>query len=194
MAARIEPKPAETHCGDEVAYCTGPECDHPVFRGTLCSAHVKQAQRSGTLAPLAEEWTPQERFRKAVLAYANCETDEEFPELERRLGYAAKRVFGRKAAGEEIRKAVESARKKTSEAIKKAMAEARARGVHVGRPQKVTMEEARKAIMDAGSTRAAAVKLGRHWLAVWRAMRRAPVSKGTLSKQQRRPRPRRGSN
>jgi hypothetical protein len=166
---------------DGVAYCSGPECDRPVFRLGLCEGHCKQRQRQKPLAPLAEKLTPRQRFYEAITAWAECDSgdDEAYAEAERSVEYAARQAFGKKNAGE---------------AIRKGMAAARARGVRVGRPPKLAQKEAQALVLKTGSFRAAAKKLGVHWITVWRAIRRAAVAQSDLLQSPPSgPRPRRGS-
>jgi hypothetical protein len=107
-------------------YCRGPECDRPAFRGELCEAHTKQQQRTGKLTPIAEKLTPEQRAFEAGNAMLEWDGDDAGFERLRRAYILACKVLGRKAH---------------DDAVAKGRTAARARGVHMGRPPRVSDEE-----------------------------------------------------
>ncbi len=127
-----------TECGVEVAGHGGGETGTP-----KCQAHLKQLQRDGRMKPIAEKLTPIERCLVAGSAWveADSDDDQEAKRLER-IFVAACMALKAKGAPEssieEIRKTVIAER---AEAIRKGLERARARGVRLGRPPKVDVDE-----------------------------------------------------
>lgn len=137
----------------EDRYCEAPGCERPVFRGALCSAHVKQQQRNRPLTPIAEKLSAERRLLEAAIAWAEAEEDEEY-ERGRQSVLKLARAYGRN----------------WSEVVREGMRQARERGVHVGRPRKVEPKVARRLVRELGSIAAVASRLGVSWCAVKRAL------------------------
>lgn len=73
--------------------CIAEDCPNEAKKGVVCEAHSKQRQRTGSdvLKPLRAHGTPRDAIRRAALAYAEAETDEEYERSERALETALKR-------------------------------------------------------------------------------------------------------
>jgi hypothetical protein len=126
-----------------VGYCTVAECERELTgHGDMCDLHSKRKQRGQSLsAPVQEKLTLEGRFIEVCIALADSDDDDQF-KARRRAALAIARQLGRKGDGERI---------------KEAMAAARARGVHVGRPPKMSAKKARELLAQEGSiTRASA--------------------------------------
>jgi hypothetical protein len=153
-------------------YCDEPDCDRPVAghgRGK-CSTHLKQLQRTGKTAPIAEKLTPRERVLEAGDAWLNAsDDDDEYDRAERAFILQAKNL-GRAAV---------------VEAIKVGLADARARGVRIGRPPKVTDEELLHAFTVANGSVTMTARFLR--LAISSVYERL-LRKGLLSERRGRPR------
>lgn len=105
-------------------YCEIGDCDRPAFRDGKCSTHVKQLQRTGKTAPIAEKLSLEERLIVAHAALMEADSDEDHERHRRAMLLAAKAL----------------GKKEVSLAIRASMDAAKARGVRLGRPPKVTTE------------------------------------------------------
>lgn len=141
------------------SYCVWGDCEEPTRQGRrLCEMHEKRRQRGADMsAPKQERLTPAERLLELAIRLADADSDEEFRRARRGLLSAA-RALGPKLSGEIIRDA---------------MAAARRRGVRIGRPPKLTADQARAALEEHGSVIAAARALGVHRRTLQRTLRRA---------------------
>jgi DNA invertase Pin-like site-specific DNA recombinase len=152
-------------------YCRGPECDRPAFRGDLCEAHTKQQQRTGKLTAIAEKLTAEQRAFEAGNAMLEWDGDDAGFERLRRAYLLACKVLGRKGYLDGVRKGLEAAR---------------ARGVRLGRPPKVGLEEIRSKLSIVKSVAMVAQLLGVHRRTIERHLRAAKT--GISPQQPKRPR------
>ncbi len=115
-----------------LAYCDVAGCDdpknpgfaRPAFRNGKCSTHMKQLQRTGKTAPIAEKLSEEERAIDHGTKMLEADSDADY-EKHRRAFLASARALGDR---------------ERVEALKKAMAAARARGKRIGRPPKVSTD------------------------------------------------------
>jgi hypothetical protein len=159
---------------DETAYCVGPECDRPVFRGELCQGHVKQLQRGQKLSPLAEALTPRDRFFEAVAAYSDAGDDEgEYEDRKQKLIYAGRQLFGDRGGAEALQLAIDVVEARRADAIRNGLKTAKANGVRLGRPRKCDWVEVAKAAQCVHDTAQLAKRFGVNRRTVQRAVRMA---------------------
>lgn len=146
---------------DQVLYCRGPGQDgNPCGREVgghgeeCCSTHRKQLQRTGTMVPIAEKLTPEERAIAAGTAMLEADGDDEYA-AHRRAWLTACKDIGAKSTGAELAamkerittleaslgKVADDLRRQRSEEVKRGLSAARARGVRLGRPPKVSLAE-----------------------------------------------------
>lgn len=164
------PRPARKGRVTMDSYCTVSDCERPTREGrSRCEMHEKRYQRRQPLdAPVAERLNPKERLLEAAHRWveSDAENDAEFQRHERAV----------------IRAARQLAPQASSELIRAAMADARARGVRLGRPPKVSAEQARQLVERLGTVTLAALALGVDRATVRRALARgaeAPMSHHT---------------
>ncbi len=153
-------------------YCRGPgpdggPCELEVFRLGLCMAHAQQQVRKGKLQPLQEKLSPEERLIVAATEHLEADGDEDW-ERTRRATINAAKALGTKARGMTIREA---------------LAEAQARGVRIGRPPEVDIDEVRRLLSRLAAdqqlvtlsmskkVRVVAAVMGLSERTVWRALR-----------------------
>ncbi len=125
-------------------YCDVAECDRPVagHGQDKCSTHLKQMQRHGKTSPINEKLTPEERCIAIGSEMLEADSDEEFASRRRAFLLACK-ALGEKAAGRmaDLGALANELRQRRSTEVKNGLAGARARGVRLGRPQRVSDEE-----------------------------------------------------
>ena len=115
-----------------LAYCDVAGCEdpkdpgfpRPAFRNGKCSTHMKQLQRTGKTAPIAEKLTDEERAIESGTKMLEADADGDYAKHRRAFLAAAKALGDRERV----------------EALKKSRAAARARGARIGRPPKVSTE------------------------------------------------------
>jgi len=150
-------------------FCTVDGCLRRAKRDAsgLCEGHTKRAQRGATVAGELLERTssrftpyqsPLERLQEAALRLADADTEDE-ADYQR--------------AQDSLRKAAEAyGRRATSEKVRTALALAKAKGRPVGRPPKVSRDQATQVRAAAGSIAEAARRLGVSRNALTRALKR----------------------
>lgn len=151
---------------DTPAYCDVPGCQDPLdpdfprpaFRNGKCSTHMKQLQRTGKTAPIAEKLNDEERaIEHGTKMLQAGDNDDEY-ERHRRAWLQACRALGDKERVESLRKA---------------MAAARARGARIGRPPKVETKRVVKLVRLLGKASLVAEVLGVTKMTVYRHLSRA---------------------
>lgn len=137
--------------------CSVDGCPHDAARGGLCWSHVRRKQRGQALSPAIRQRpkTPFERVTEAAIAYVDADADEDFARARDNLRKAVA-AYGSTALADLAREGLERAK---------------AQGVHLGRPRKVTQEQAIALVVQQGSISKAAVLLGVSWRTVHRALR-----------------------
>lgn len=138
-------------------FCTVDGCLRRAKRDAsgLCEGHTKRAQRGTTVAGELLERSnsrytpyasPLERLQEAALRLADADTEDE-ADYQR--------------AQDSLRKAAEAyGRRATSERVRASLALAKAKGRPVGRPPKVSTDQATQMRAAAGSVSEAARRLG----------------------------------
>jgi DNA invertase Pin-like site-specific DNA recombinase len=134
-------------------YCEIGDCDRLAFRDGKCSTHVKQLQRTGKTAPIAEKLSLEERVIVTHDEMMRAGDDDDEYERARRAMLLACKALGKKEA---------------SQALKQSFAAAKARGVRLGRPPKADAEEIRRTLEIIGSVTLTARLLGVSRITVWR--------------------------
>lgn len=174
------------------SYCNAGDCEEPTRGGRrYCEFHEKRYQRalerglSGTelaaymAAPKAEKLSPIDRHMEASirLLESDAENEEEFRENRRAWIRSGKVAFSGAHSGP------------SGEAVRRGQEAARQRGVHIGRPPKVTPEKAREMVQRLGSVALAAKALDVDPDTVRRASRRGANSDTSAARPQRREAP-----
>lgn len=169
---------------DFLGPCVVDGCTRPATRNTAhglcCESHRKRVGRTGTLdslEPIKEQLPLRERLRSVALEYAEAESDADFAKADGDLDGAAEAIAKSKRIFHRLHQVAETlgselARKRLNESIKEAMARARDAGVHLGRPPRLTFEQAYAAVAEHGSVAAAARALGVHEKTVHRTLKR----------------------
>lgn len=163
-------------------YCAAPDCELPVHRLGYCMAHSQQMHRTGKVGPIAPRLSPAQRLIEQALALADADPldDEEFERIRRSLLLTAK-TYG-----------TEAAVRQHGEKLSRALAAAKARGVRLGRPPKVTLEQIQAVTAEFASRKAAAERLRISERTLYRYQRATDKNADSVSPAQRLPR-RRGS-
>jgi hypothetical protein len=141
-----------------MGYCTVDGCEREA-KGQYCAMHRKRAQRRQELSAPAKERpsSPREWLREAALRYAEAETDAEYAR-----------------ADDNLRKAAASCGPVERElAIADAFERLRTRWERLGRPRRLTPEEAQRMVHQSGGVARAAAALGVSVRTVQRALRQA---------------------
>jgi hypothetical protein len=135
---------------DEQLYCDAPGCDDPLNPGFprpvaghgrgKCSSHMKQLQRTGRTTVIAEKLNQEERAIKLGTAFLESDDDGDY---ERNRTAFLSACIG---LGQHARTA----------ALKKGFERAKRRGVRLGRPPKVSLEEVLRVYSLLGSVTATA--------------------------------------
>lgn len=165
---------------DHQLYCDVPDCNDPVnpgfprpsFRNGKCSSHMKQLQRRGETAPIAERVSLREKLLEAYEHHFQADADEAYDRTWRHFLSVAKQMLG---VGDRRRG---EGRREVGEVIRQALARARASGKRVGRPPKVTTERVLEVMELVGSAGVTARLLGIHRTTVFRYL---AVAKGRVS-------------
>lgn len=131
---------------DEQLYCDVPGCQdpndpsfpRPAFRNGKCSSHMKQLQRTGKTAPIAERKSPKERLIDLGTEWLNeTEDDDRDNDLFARFIAAAK---GLPEPDSEVTAIIEKvhaeARRRRAAAARRGLDRARKAGRRIGRPPK----------------------------------------------------------
>lgn len=128
-----------------LAYCDVPGCDdpknpgfpRPAFRNAKCSSHMKQLQRTGKTAPIAERRSALERLGDLGDEWLNEDDDERAEQLLRRFVNAAKGMpSGDTDVSAIVEKVNTEVRRRRAAATRRGHQRARSEGRHIGRPRK----------------------------------------------------------
>jgi len=142
--------------------CTIDDCPNDAAKGGLCWAHLKRRTAGQELAPPVEKRpeSPLARLEEAALTYADAEDDQAFARAKDNLRKSAL-VYSRRTHPESIRRGIERVRRL---------------GKRLGRPLRLTSEDAVRLVEQHGSIRAAARLSGIQRTVIQDALRR-PGSK-----------------
>lgn len=157
-------------------YCDVPGCEdpenpgfaRPAFRAGKCSTHMKQLQRTGKTAPIAERLPLNEQLIELYSLYAEADSDEDEVRYKRQFFAATKQV----------------ARREVGEAIREALRRRQERGERIGRMPKAeraaVLEDLLKASEVVGATKAAEIAARLHGISRRTVFRYLKVTKGRL--------------
>lgn len=139
--------------------CYAPDCLNPVDGHGLCSTHRKRQQRGTSLETpkVDKSRTPFEVALDASLKLADVDSEDD-------AKYASAKDNWRKAI-------LAYARRELGEAVRVGVSRRRRAGLKIGRPPRVTAEQARAALEQHGGVRPAARALGISRAALKRALR-----------------------
>lgn len=143
--------------------CAIEDCDKPASKAGMCWGHAKRKARGQTVSgPIKERpKSKSEWLREAALAYADADSDDE-------------EAFTR--AVDSLRKAAAAFGSATNERVgeltREALALLKSKGVKLGRPHRVSPEQAEQAIQKYGSVTKAAKRLRINRATLYRALLR----------------------